>query len=288
MRRYLAEFLSDPRVVRLPRLVWLPILHGLVLRIRPAQSARRYQAIWTAEGSPLAVHTQRQAKLLRDFLSQREIAVEYAMRYGEPTIQSGREKLSNCEKIVVVPLYPQYSRSTTESVRDCLGTGVTMIENFHDHAAYISALAASVGAQWELRGRPDVLVMSFHGLPAREIERGDPYFRQCMATADLLARALGLDEKCYRVGFQSRFGAAAWIEPYTSTILQQLGSEGTKHVHVVCPGFVSDCLETLEEIAIEGRKTFLDAGGGEFHALPCLNESSEWIAALARIVETAP
>ena len=272
MRAYLAEFLADPRVVELPRWLWLPLLHGVVLRRRPAQSAAKYAKVWTPQGSPLAVHTARQAQLLR---AASGLPVEYAMRYGEPGIAAALRKLPG--KVRVVPLYPQYARSTTESVRDVVGSGVAFVEQFHDHPGYIAALAALV------QGRPDVLVMSFHGLPQRAVERGDPYRDQCERTAALLAKELGLQPGQYRVAFQSRFGPARWLQPYTAQVLAQLGAARTRRVDVLCPGFVADCLETLEEIAIEGRKIFLDAGGGEFRALPCLNESPPWMAALAAI-----
>ena len=272
MRSYLAEFLSDPRVVELPRWLWLPILHGFVLRRRPAQSAAKYAKIWTPEGSPLAVHTARQALLLR---AATGLPVEYAMRYGEPGIAAALQRLPG--KVRVLPLYPQFARSTTASVRDVVGGGVDFVEQFHDHPAYIAALAALVEA------RPDVLVMSFHGLPQRAVERGDPYRDQCLRTAQLLAAALGLREDQFRVSFQSRFGPARWLGPATAQVLAELGAARTPRVHVICPGFVADCLETLEEIALEGRKVFLDAGGGEFRALPCLNESPLWIEALRRI-----
>ena len=272
MRSYLAEFLSDPRVVELPRWLWLPILHGFVLRRRPAQSAAKYAKIWTPEGSPLAVHTARQALLLR---AATGLPVEYAMRYGEPGIAAALQRLPG--KVRVLPLYPQFARSTTASVRDVVGGGVDFVEQFHDHPAYIAALAALVEA------RPDVLVMSFHGLPQRAVERGDPYRDQCLRTAQLLAAALGLREDQYRVSFQSRFGPARWLGPATAQVLAELGAARTPRVHVICPGFVADCLETLEEIALEGRTVFLDAGGGEFRALPCLNESPLWIEALRRI-----
>ncbi len=272
MRAYLAEFLADPRVVELPRWLWLPILHGIVLRRRPAQSAARYAKIWTAEGSPLALHTRRQAQLLR---AAARLPVEYAMRYGEPGIAAALAKLPG--RVRVLPMYPQYARSTTESIRDVVGSGADFVEQFHDHPGYIAALAALV------EERPDVLVMSFHGLPQRSVERGDPYQDQCLRTAELLARALGLQPGQYRVTFQSRFGPARWLQPYTSEVLAELGAARTGRVHVICPGFVADCLETLEEIAIEGKEIFLDAGGGEFRALPCLNESPRWIAALKDI-----
>ena len=272
MRAYLAEFLSDPRVVELPRWLWLPLLHGVVLRRRPAQSAAKYAKVWTPEGSPLAVHTRRQAALLRQATG---LPVEYAMRYGEPGIAGALRKLPG--RPLVLPLYPQYARSTTESIRDVVGANARFVEQFHDHPGYIAALAALV------EERPDVLVMSFHGLPQRAVDRGDPYQAQCLRTAELLAAALGLRKDAYRVTFQSRFGPARWLQPYTSDVLAALGAARTRRVHVICPGFVADCLETLEEIALEGGKIFRDAGGGEFRALPCLNESPRWIEALARI-----
>jgi ferrochelatase len=271
VRRYLAEFLSDPRVVELPRLLWLPILHGLVLRTRPAKSAEKYRLIWTPEGSPLAVHTARQAALLQ---------ARYAMRYGSPSIAS---VLSEMNDPLVLPLYPQYSRSTTESVIDVLPEGTPVIRDFHDHPGYIAALASIVSAHWKKSGKADKLVMSFHGLPQRSVDRGDPYQKQCLATAALVARELNLGEEHFIVTFQSRFGAAKWLQPYTEPTLIELARSGVRRVDVVCPGFVSDCLETLEEIDITARAAFLAAGGAEFRYVPCLNESPEWIAALAEI-----
>ncbi len=282
LRRYLEEFLSDPRVVAIPRIIWLPLLHGLILRTRPRASAQRYQAIWTPEGSPLAVHTRRQSELLQ--LALPECEIEYAMRYGGPSIAQGLERLANCRRRLVIPLYPQYAGSTTEAVRDCLPAGTRMIGDFHAHPAYISALAAGVTRYWAAHGQGDILLMSFHGLPQRAVDRGDPYKDQCLTTARLLAEALGLPKDACRISFQSRFGKAAWIAPYTASLVQELGSMRTKRLDVLCPGFVSDCLETLEEIQLEAKKIFLDSGGTEFHLLPCLNESPEWISALAEIV----
>jgi len=269
-------------VVQLPRWLWLPILFGFILRTRPSGSAKRYGAIWTPEGSPLAVHTRRQAQLLGKLFADRELRVAYAMRYGKPSIQDGLKQLADCGQLVVLPLYPQYSRSTAESVRDVLGPKAQMIESFHDHPAYIAALAALVQRHWAAHGKAR-LVMSFHGLPKRAVDQGDPYQTQCLATAKILAGSLRIAPADYQVTFQSRFGAAEWLQPYTEPTLVSLAKQGVKRVDVVCPGFVSDCLETLEEIGIEGRKAFLGAGGKEFHALPCLNESPEWIAGLAKI-----
>ena len=282
MRAYLAEFLADPRVVQLPRWLWLPILHAIVLRTRPAKSAAKYAAIWTKEGSPLAVHTRLQATLLGKMLSERAIRVAWAMRYGSPSIQEGLKQLSGCGEISVLPLYPQFSSSTADSVRDVLPPGTKMIEQFHDHPAYIAALAALVQRHWAAHGKAK-LVMSFHGLPRRAVDQGDPYQKQCLATAKILAGVLRLAPADYQVTFQSRFCAAEWLQPYTAPTLVSLAKSGVARVDVVCPGFVSDCLETLEEIGIEGRKAFLDADGKEFHALPCLNEAPEWILALGRI-----
>jgi len=283
VRAYLAEFLSDPLVVELPRLLWLPILHGIVLRKRPAQSAAKYQLVWTPEGSPLAVHTQRQTALLASLMEKNgseEVDVRHAMRYGSPSIPSVFREMDNP---LVVPLYPQYSRSTTETVFRLLPPGTRTVRDFHDHAGYIDALAASVRRHWEGSGRAEKLLMSFHGLPQRAVDRGDPYQKQCFATATLLARRLGLEESSYLVTFQSRFGAAKWLQPYTEPTLIELARAGLGSVDVMCPGFVSDCLETLEEINIGAREAFLHAGGKDFRFIPCLNESPEWIAALADI-----
>ena len=273
-------------MVQLPRWLWLPILFGFILRTRPSSSAKKYAAIWTPEGSPLAVHTRRQAQLLAKILAGRELRVAYAMRYGKPSIQDGLKQLSDCGQLVVLPLYPQYSRSTAESVRDVLPPRCRMIEQFHDHPAYIAALAALVQRHWAAHGKAK-LVMSFHGLPKRAVDQGDPYQTQCLATAKILAGTLRIAPADYLVTFQSRFGAAEWLRPYTVDVLKE-SARSAKRVDVFCPGFASDCLETLEEINIEGRKAFLDAGGKEFHALPCLNEAPEWIVALAKIVEAAP
>jgi len=276
VRVYLAEFLSDPRVVRLPRLVWLPILHGIVLRKRPAQSAAKYAAIWTAEGSPLAVHTRRQAALLQIALA--DAKVEYAMRYGEPSLAAARVRLPEAK---VLPLYPQYSDSTTGSIIDVMGPGQQIVMQFYDHPAYIEALAANVRRHWQAHGRGAKLVMSFHGLPKRG---GALYAGQCYGTSKLLADRLQLAGDEWITTFQSRFGFTEWLQPYTAPTLVSLAQQKVGRVDVVCPGFVSDCLETLEEIGIEARGAFLTAGGREFHLIACLNESPEWIAALAAIV----
>jgi ferrochelatase len=298
VRAYLREFLSDPRVIEIPRLLWLPVLYLFVLATRPAASARRYAQIWTNEGAPLKVHTERQVKLLRGYLGERTkqpLVVDYAMRYGRPSIAErlAQMKAQGCDRLLLVPLYPQYSASTTASAVDAAAACLQRMRNqpalrtvrsFHDHPGYIAALAASVREHWERHRRPDMLLVSFHGLPRASLERGDPYHCQCQKTARLLAEALGLGSEHYRVCFQSRFGRARWLEPYTAEVLAQLGRQGVGRVDVICPGFVSDCLETLEEIAIEGKTVFLQSGGREFHCLPCLNERHEWISALAEIV----
>ena len=303
VRRYLAQFLWDPRVVEIPRLLWWPILHGIVLRTRPRVSAKRYESIWTRDGSPLKFHTERQTLLLRGLLGERDrdtvktLSVRYAMRYGNPSIRSVVEEChaQGCSRLLVIPLYPQFAGSTTGSVLDELPRALRRlpdplefrsVRHFHDHPGYIKALAGAVNREWMKIGRPDKLILSFHGIPVRTVVRGDPYHEECEATARLLATALGLQPDQYLVTYQSRFGRAKWLEPYTSASLEALGKNGTRRVDVFCPGFVSDCLETLEEIAQEGRAQFLCAGGKEFNYLPCLNEADDWIAALADMVET--
>ena len=274
VKEYLREFLSDPRVVKLPRWLWLPILYGIVLRTRPEKSAEKYAQIWTPEGSPLAVNTMRQAVLLQEALG---IPVRYAMRYGKPSVASALQGLN---EPFVIPLYPQYAESTTDSVRDVLPPGTRMLENFCEHPAYIDALAANLQRHWQKNGRGAVLVMSFHGLPKKNSER---YERECRRTGELLAARLGLKEGTWQVTFQSRFGYADWLQPYTEPTLVELAQKGVKRVDVVCPGFVSDCLETLEEIGITARRAFLTAGGNELYLVSCLNDSPEWINALAQI-----
>ncbi|HEX7953264.1 MAG TPA: ferrochelatase, partial [Burkholderiales bacterium] len=249
------------------------------------------------EGSPLAVHTARQATLLKGYLGERiktPHAVAWAMRYGQPSVETTLHDLraQGCDRILVLPLYPQYAGSTTASTFDAVFDAVKrmrnapalrLVKHYHDHSAYIAALAKSVNEYWMANGRPDKLLMSFHGVPRFTLDRGDPYHCECHVTARLLAAELGLAPDRYVVTFQSRFGRAQWLQPYTMQTVRELGKRKTGRLDVVCPGFVSDCLETLEEIAVENKAAFLRAGGGEFHYIPCLNERHEWIQALARI-----
>jgi ferrochelatase len=300
LRSYLAQFLSDPRVVEIPRALWLPILHGIILRTRPARSAAKYASIWTSEGSPLAVWTARQAVLLRGWLGEAGIQAQVlpAMRYGQPAIATQLQALhaGGVRRVLVLPLYPQYSATTTASVVDAVNawTGgarhfpeLRFVNDYHDHPDNIAALAQSVRAHWQREGSPaDKLVMSFHGIPERNVRLGDPYAEQCRATARLLADALSLAPRQYALTFQSRFGKAKWLEPYTEPTLVALAQGGTRRVDVMCPGFTSDCLETLEEINQEAREAFMQAGGQEFRYIPCLNDSAGWITALTRIAQT--
>ena len=300
VRRYLAEFLRDPRVVEVPRWAWWPLLHGIILRLRPAKSAERYRAIWSRDGSPLALHTVKQKVLLSGWLGQRLkerglpadlCPVEYAMRYGSPSIGSVIDRLraAGCTRILVLPLYPQYAASTTGSVVDAVAVhlahlrrvpGLRLVDTYHDDPGYIAALAQVVNDYWTRHARPEHLVLSFHGVPRATLDRGDPYYCYCHTTARLLARELGLESRQWTVAFQSRFGRTRWLTPYTSDTLAALGKTRTRRVDVFCPGFVADCLETLEEIAIAGKATFTVAGGGDFHLIPCLDEHPRWIAAL--------
>jgi ferrochelatase len=298
IRAYLAEFLSDPHVVGLPRVLWLPILYGVVLRKRPARLVPRYAGIWMPEGSPLLVYSRRQAEGLAPRLAARGLAVEVepAMRYGQPSIEEAlaRLKARGCERILAVPLYPQYTASTTttaveavtaQAARMGLADGLRFVGHFYDQPGYQDAQAGLISRYWQEHGRPDKLLMSFHGLPRRVIERGDPYYRHCLETAELLRGRLGLDQGQVEVSFQSRFGAARWIEPYTLPRLQALPGEGARAVDVVCPGFVADCLETLEEIDQLGREAFLAAGGRQFRYISALNDDPAWLDGLAGLVE---
>jgi len=298
VRPYLAQFLSDPRVVELPRLLWWPLLHGVVLRLRPRKSAAKYARIWTPEGAPLKVWTERQAKLLQGYLGERghQVQVRWAMRYGQPSVASGLDALraAGCTRILVLPAYPQYCAATTASVADAVfawGRTVRnlpelrLVRNYHEQPAYIAALAASVRRHWQAHGRAELLLLSFHGMPARTLQLGDPYHCECHKTARLLAEALGLNAEQYRVTFQSRFGRAKWLQPYTEPTLIELARSGVARVDVICPGFSCDCVETLEEINLEARSAFLQAGGQVFHYIACLNGSAEGMAALADLSE---
>lgn len=296
VRRFLAEFLGDPRVVEIPRLIWMVLLHGVVLRVRPAESGAKYASIWTREGSPLKVWTDKQAKGLQTWLSQRQhhVLVRYAMRYGSNSIPSQLDalKAEGATRVLIVPAYPQYSATTTASLWDAVYQWAGQVRNvpelrfinhYHDDARYIAALGGVVQRYWQDHGRPDVLVMSFHGVPERTLHLGDPYHCECFKTARLLADQLGLSADQFKVTFQSRLGRAKWLEPYTEPTLIEMGKAGVKRVDVVCPAFTSDCLETLEEINQEAREAFLHAGGQVFHYIPCLNDDPQWIDALGEI-----
>lgn len=298
VRRYLAEFLSDPRVVEIPKLAWWPILHGVILRTRPARSAAKYATVWTPEGSPLAVWTHKQATLLSGYLGERghQVEVRVAMRYGEPSIPAALDALraAGATRVLVLPLYPQYAAATTASVADKVmqwAQGarwmpeLRFVNDYHDDPDYIAALAERVQAHWLAHGRGQKLVLSYHGLPRRSLLLGDPYHCQCRKTSRLLAQQLGLRDDELLVTFQSRFGRAQWLQPYTEPTLVQLARDGVKRVDVMCPGFAADCLETLEEINQEARAAYLAQGGESFHYIPCLNDQPAWIRTLVGVVQ---
>ena len=272
---YLKQFLSDPRVVEIPRLIWWFILNGIIVPFRSKKSAAKYAAIWTKSGSPLMTHTLDQAKQLGEQLAQRDmhVSVIAAMRYGQPSIDAALQTLqeAGCNQVLIVPAYPQYSGTTTASNFDA-------VVDFYKRAR-------NVLKQWQEHGQGH-LVMSFHGVPKRTLMLGDPYHCECYKTGRLLAQALGLSPEQYTVTFQSRFGKAEWLQPYTQPTIEGLAKQGVKRVDVICPGFTSDCLETLEEINMEVRSAFMLNGGQEFHYIPCLNSEPSWIAALTDITAT--
>lgn len=306
VRKYLAEFLSDRRVVEIPAAVWKVILHGIILRTRPAKSAKKYASIWMPEGSPLLVWTQRQAQYLRGALGEKLkaaglppdlVRIEVGMRYGNPSIPGALAKLkaANCDRLLVLPMYPQYAASTTATACDRVFAAlakerfmpaVRTVTTWHDDPGYIKALAAHINDYWRKHGRPDRLIMSFHGVPKYTLLKGDPYHCFCQKTARLLAAELGLSHEQWMLTFQSRFGRAEWLQPYTDATLQALAGQGVKSVHVVCPGFPADCLETLEEIAIEGKETFLHAGGQRYEYIPALNDHAALIHTLTDLALT--
>jgi protoporphyrin/coproporphyrin ferrochelatase len=299
IRPYLRQFLSDPRVVEIPKAVWWLILNAFILPFRPQKTAAKYASVWMSEGSPLKVWTTKQAKLLKGWLGEQghqEVVVDYAMRYGQPSIAAQMDKLkaAGCEKLLILPLYPQYSASTSATVIDEVGRvlasyrnqpAIRTVRSFHDDEGYIKALAERVREYWQTKGRGDHLLMSFHGVPRYTLDKGDPYHCHCHKTGRLLAEELDLAESEYTVAFQSRFGRAEWLQPYVAATLKSLAKANTGRLDVICPGFVADCLETLEEIAIEGKQDYLQAGGKDYHFIPCLNDSPLWIDALTALTK---
>lgn len=299
LRRYLKEFLSDPRVVEIPTFVWWPILNFIILNVRPKKSAVKYESVWMDEGSPLRVHTERQVARVQAELRQRgmDVDVAYAMRYGQPSIPSVLQsmRMNGLRRLLVLPMYPQYSSSTTATAFDVLlgevmamrnQPDLRLIRSFHDYGPYIAALADQVRRHWDAHGRGDLLLFSFHGVPKFSLLKGDPYHCECHKTARLIAEKLGLSSGQWKLSFQSRFGKAEWLKPYTSEVLEALPVQGVKTLDVMCPGFPADCLETLEEIAMEGKEEFLHAGGQSYRYIPCVNDDGLAMSALADLVQT--
>lgn len=298
VRRYLKEFLWDPRVVEMARPVWWLVLNGVILNTRPRRSARAYAKVWTEQGSPLMVISKQQRDALQaelDGALPGPVHVALAMRYGNPSIAAGLAELreAGARRVLVLPLYPQYSATTTASIFDAVTAELRrwrwlpelrFINHYHDDGGYIAALADSVREHWAKHGQSDKLVMSFHGIPQEYFEAGDPYYCECQKTGRLLAEALGLNDQQWLLTFQSRLGPKQWLQPYTDQTLERLGKEGVASVDVVCPGFAADCLETLEEVAMENREVFLDAGGQQYRYIPCLNDRPDHIATLTALV----
>lgn len=299
LKPYLKEFLSDPRVVEVPRLIWWFILNGIILNIRPKRSAKAYSTVWQDNGSPLMVHTLDQASGLREMLQQQwgdNIVVECAMRYGQPAIATTIEKMlqQGVRKLLVLPLYPQYCASTTGSTFDALAQDfqsrrwipeLRFVTQYHDNADYIQAVADKIRSHWQHHDRADKLLFSYHGIPKRYLLNGDPYHCQCHKTSRLIAENLGLDKDQYLTTFQSRFGREEWLKPYTDHTLQALPEQGVSSVQIVCPGFSADCLETIEEIGVENRDYFLEAGGKRYEYIAALNSDNQHIQMLFNLVQ---
>jgi len=298
VRRYLDEFLSDPRVIDKPRWLWWLILHGIILRLRPRRSAHAYQQVWTEQGSPLLTISQSQADKLQTQFSTKfpHVLVELGMRYGSPSIDDALKKLKdkNVNNLIILPLYPQYSATTTASTFDAVAKvfkkwrrlpSLHFVSHYHDKPEYIKTLANSIRETWKTEGQAEKLLFSFHGLPKSYLAAGDPYFCECQKTARLLAEELELDQEQWLITFQSRVGLEQWLTPYTDKTLIELASKGIKSIQVACPGFSADCLETLEEINMENRDIFMKAGGEQYHYIPALNDTSEHIDMIASLIE---
>lgn len=299
LRKYLGEFLWDPRVVEVPRPIWWLILHGVILRIRPSRSAKAYAGVWEEKGSPLLTHTASQAEGIREALQEKygtNVVVGFAMRYGNPSIARVLDEMQQqgVRKLIVLPLYPQYSASTSASTFDAVAADFTkrrwlpdfrFISHYHDYPPYIEAMANHIEGYWAEHGRNDKLVLSYHGVPLKYLLKGDPYHCECHKTSRLLAERLGLSPDDYLTTFQSRFGREEWLKPYTDETLKALPGQGTRSIDVFCPGFSADCLETIEEINEENREYFMEAGGQGFNYIPCLNATPGHIQALVQLIE---
>lgn len=299
LKPYLKQFLSDPRVVEVPKLIWWFVLNGIILNLRPKRSAAAYATVWVDEGSPLLVHTKNQAKGLAERFASKwgdDVVVEYAMRYGQPSVENAITSLldKGARKIVVLPLYPQYCASTTGSTFDALANDFTQrrwlpelrfINQYHDHQAYVECVANSIKEHWQTHGRADKLVFSYHGIPKRYLMNGDPYHCQCHKTTRLVAEHLGLAKHEYMTTFQSRFGREEWLKPYTDETFKALPAQGVKSLQVICPGFSSDCLETIEEIGEENREYFMENGGERYEYIESLNDSDPHLDMLFDLLE---
>lgn len=296
VRRFLSDFLWDPRVVNLPRPLWWMILNFFVLPFRPSKSAKAYQKVWHEKGSPLTYMTRELTEKLAEKLTPKEVVTNYAMRYGEPSIANQLKafKADGVTDVIVLPLYPQYSSTTTASIYDDLVKELNQwrhlpnfqfISDYHQDDHYIAAVAESIEQAWREQDKNELLIMSFHGLPAVLTKWGDPYFHQCHKTATLIAEKLGLNEKEWMIVFQSRFGKAEWLKPYCVDTLEELPGQGIKKVDLVCPGFAVDCLETLEEIAMENKSIFMEAGGTDYRYISALNDSDSHVSAIINLIE---
>ncbi|MEW6990186.1 ferrochelatase [Colwelliaceae bacterium 6441] len=299
LRTYLREFLSDPRVVEIPRLVWLMILHGIILRVRPKKSAKLYQSIWTDDGSPLMVISEKITEKISKQISKNrdDVTVELAMRYGEPSISNALNnfQMQGIDNIIVLPLYPQYAGPTTGSTFDAVVDEIktwrwipslSFVSGYHDHPLYIAALANTITEHFQQHGKPEKLVLSYHGMPQYFLEKGDPYYCFCHKTTRLLVEKLGLTSDEYVMTFQSRFGKAEWLKPYTDSTLEDLAKNGCQSVAVISPAFSADCLETLEELVHENKAVFIEAGGKNYHYIPALNERDDHCELITDIIHS--
>ncbi len=300
LRPYLSQFLSDPRVIERSKWLWWPILHGIVLRVRPATSAKLYKRLWVSEGSPLMINTRNQAEKLKAQFDERlpgKVRVKFGMRYGSPAIEDALAEFQSegISQVVIVPLYPQYCASTVGSTFDAVSQALTacrwvpqvkFIHSYFERPDYILALKASVESHIKEHGKPDKLLLSYHGMPQQYIDSGDPYYLHCLKTSALLAESLGLSEQDYITCFQSRFGRAKWLTPATDKTLVSLAQAGVHHVAVLCPGFSSDCLETIDEIGEENKEEFMEAGGKTYHYIPALNDNDDHISMLYQLIES--